>query len=914
MNNIKKTKVSLCVAAVLGLLSGCGGSSNEPDPQDAPQPPSTQAELSGSVIKGTMIGANLSATALVGGEASSSGAETDSNGTAFFTVNSKPGFAFKGLYRIDATADNDTTMICDASACGAVGLGETVDATQLDGVTLSTLTWVESPLGSQADGTAEAEFQANALTTFATVLVEQAIAEGRNISAQATLLPAQSEYSVLLMRILGVDASNVDVFSMPLVSVDSVDSVADLSGNALTASLINAALANTTEDVTIAAHINALTALVKLAAAGDEDAITQIRTQLLAALTAHPVVNELAIDPATIVDLTLPVVVESQASGPVVEYTTAQNIASAAIEWRAEISEGESGDKVFDNDNNTKWLDNAAIPSAEEPSWISIAFEQAIPVNTLSITSANDAPDRDPENVSLEASNDGEQWITLGEWAGLSFDDRFQTLDLPVDNSLAYTHYRMNVTKNKGDTSLMQIAEVELSGPLEAAVVHSDSASEITARGFISDGEAPEMAFDGSSETKWLDDSGVPSETDPSWVDLAFASPVNVNTLAMISANDAPSRDPENFSVLGSNDDGETWTTLASWVGETFDERFERKSFSFQNAKSFSLYRINITKNAGDDSLMQVAELSLIGPASAPENLGAASGVVVEARGAISEAEAGAMAFDGDANTKWLDDTGIPTAEDPSFATVTLPEAKAVTTFTITSANDAPSRDPENVALLGSDDGEDWFVLGEWAGLSFDERFETQTFALSNMRAFSRYEVQISKNKGDDSLMQVAEFGLYGTDYAAVDHSDNSAKVVTARAAISDAEAGEMVFDNSIATKWLDNAGIPTTDDPSWVEIVLPEPVVVNQFAMTSANDAPSRDPENFVLLGSNDGENWQELGAWAGESFDERFERKVFSTTNGRAFSQYRINITKNKGDDSLMQVAEFELLGPQL
>jgi hypothetical protein len=38
------------------------------------------------------------------------------------------------------------------------------------------------------------------------------------------------------------------------------------------------------------------------------------------------------------------------------------------------------------------------------------------------------------------------------------------------------------------------------------------------------------------------------------------------------------------------------------------------------------------------------------------------------------------------------------------------------------------------------------------------------------------------------------------------------------------------------------------------------------------------------------------------------------FETGNGFAFSSYRINITKNKGDDTLMQIAEIELIGPDL
>lgn len=914
MKKFTVTKVSLSVAVVLGLLSACKGG-DDPKPENAPTPVSTQAELFGSVTKGTMIGGRISVASIVGGEASTTDALTDSNGEVFLTLNSAPGYAFNGIYRVEAIADDNATMVCDTSACGIAGLGENIDSQALLGTKLTTLSWVSSPLGTQEDGEPEATFQATVLTTLATALLEQAISEGRNISALATLEPAQAEFSVMLMRILGYDTSNFDVFSTPVVSVESVESVAGLDAKSLNASLINASFAFMPEDITLSEHLNTMTALVLQAAAGDAEAIAEIRAQLLTALTAHPVIIALGLDPESIINVDLPVIVESQGGGPLIEYTTEENLASADITWRAAISDGESGDKALDKDNQTKWLDNASIPSVEDPSWIAIAFENAVPVNTLSLTSANDAPERDPENLTLEASLDGETWVTLAEWAGVSFDERFETQHLSFNNSLAYRHYRLNITKNKGDSNLMQVAEIGLSGPIEPAIVHSSNATSIEGRGFIGDAEAPEMAFDSNINTKWLDDTGVPTEDDPSWVDVGFANPVNINVLAITSANDAPSRDPENFSVLGSNDGGETWNEVATWVGETFDSRFERKWLSFQNPKSYSLYRINISKNSGDDSLMQVAELSLIGPDQAPINHATSEGVVVDVRGAISEGEAGEFAFDGDDSTKWLDDTGIPSVENPSFATVTLPAPKAVNTFTITSANDAPSRDPENVTLLASHDGETWVSLGSWAGISFEQRAETQIFSLSNMQAFTYYQINITKNKGDDSLMQVAELGLYGTDYAAIDHTDSVDKVVTARAAISDAEAGEMAFDNTTATKWLDNGGIPSEEQPSWVEVALSSSAVVNQFTITSANDAPSRDPENFSLLGSNDGgTTWSEVGSWAGETFDNRLERKLFTTSNGRAFNLYRINITKNKGDDSLMQVAEFELLGPQL
>jgi hypothetical protein len=249
---------------------------------------------------------------------------------------------------------------------------------------------------------------------------------------------------------------------------------------------------------------------------------------------------------------------------------------------------------------------------------------------------------------------------------------------------------------------------------------------------------------------------------------------------------------------------------------------------------------------------------------------------------------------------------------------VQFPTPVTVNKLGLISANDAPARDPENFNIEASMDGKNWVKLASWIGESFDQRFERKVFNFSNDLGFSYYRFNISKNKGDDTLMQIAEIEMIGPQYQSVDHSAASGVTFTARNRIGAAEAEGKAFDNDINTKWLDHndwKGAPTEANPSWVRIDLPKAQIVSSLAITSANDAAGRDPENFNIEGSNDGgTTWVRLGSWIGEGFDKRFERKLFEMGNGFAYSSYRINITKNKGDDTLMQVAEFELIGPVL
>ncbi len=112
--------------------------------------------------------------------------------------------------------------------------------------------------------------------------------------------------------------------------------------------------------------------------------------------------------------------------------------------------------KVIDNDINSKFLVDS-YPT--DPVWIQLQYTDPIAISQYSISSANDAPDRDPKNWELVASNDGTTWITLDSKENETFNDRFQTKNYSFSNEEAYTYYRLHIHENKG-SGLMQVAEI----------------------------------------------------------------------------------------------------------------------------------------------------------------------------------------------------------------------------------------------------------------------------------------------------------------------------------------------------------------------------------------------------------------------------------------------------------------------
>ncbi len=937
MKKFTKLKLSAAIAVAITSLVGC--SADDPNPEElparAPVSTFTSADVIGGATKGTLANAEVVITQLNGANISiTNDNQTADDGSINIEVQGDAGFGLNSMMQVVITADADASMVCDAPMCGNAVMGEMVNGSVLEGTSLRSFTYVGVPYASAADGTEDASFHANALTTVAAVLIDNAAAAGRNVGVRELFEAAMLEFSETTLKGLGVFAPGVNVFTTKLISAESYDNFVVgqtcvtendietctdelVSPSLIKASLANAAFANIAEGESFNDMMNLASTSIQTAIDGDTVPLDTLRERLLTSVSAVPFLTQLGLNAEEVIDLELAFIEESVSSGPIQEITTEANIASATITGRNRISDAEAETMAFDGDAQTKWLDHndfGPAPSVEDPSWIQVEFNEAKAINTVAITSANDAPERDIENFNITASLDGVNFITLGEFVGLSFDERFERQSFSFSNGLKFPIYRLNITKNFGDVGLTQVAEFDYLGPVFTDVDHSDvDEKTIVARAFISDGENQDMVFDNNPQTKWLDNAGVPSVEDPSWVEVTFDTPVAVNTLAITSANDAPSRDPENFNLWARNADTDAWVEIGAVLGESFDERFERKSFSFQNQLAYSIYRVNITKNFGNDSLMQVAEIELIGPEVAGANHAMTDGAAYVARAFISEGENQDRAFDGDANTKWLDNASVPSAEDPAWIQVDLPTAKTVNTLSLTSANDAPERDPENFNVWGSNDaGATWIELGSWIGESFDARFQQRNFVFSNLLPFSTYRFNITKNFGDSNLMQIAEVGFVGPQYIGVDHSSADGATYSARASISEGENEDRVFDDDSSTKWLDNASVPSAENPAWVQVDLPVAKVVSALAITSANDAPERDPENFELWGSNDGgDTWEVVGTWIGESFDNRFERRSFAIANGFAYTTYRFNITKNFGDSNLMQIAEIELIG---
>lgn len=114
----------------------------------------------------------------------------------------------------------------------------------------------------------------------------------------------------------------------------------------------------------------------------------------------------------------------------------------------------EAIDKLIDGNPNTKYLTRKPL------TWMMWHMDRRYIANNYELTSANDAPQRDPKRWVLEGSNDGISWTVIDERSNITFDSRYQKKKFIIANPGEYSHYRLDVKENNDNgNGIFQLAD-----------------------------------------------------------------------------------------------------------------------------------------------------------------------------------------------------------------------------------------------------------------------------------------------------------------------------------------------------------------------------------------------------------------------------------------------------------------------
>ena len=360
-----------------------------------------------------------------------------------------------------------------------------------------------------------------------------------------------------------------------------------------------------------------------------------------------------------------------------------------------------------------------------------------------------------------------------------------------------------------------------------ATIDRTDRMDAIDASSYKQTSESPASAFDTYPESKWL----TPSGTIDGWISYDFLGDAAyaINSYAITSANDAPDRDPKNWVLEGSNDDGANWTVVDQREGESWNARYERRVFNFDNTDLYKMYRLNVSAVNDSTEGLQLSELEFL-----ENGISRTTTSKISWSSQIHWGEGAVRAFDnkqveGD-HTKWLTAGGQTTGWlQYQFLGG---RAYALNGYTITSANDASDRNPKDWTFQGSHDGENWDILDTRTDEAWENFYELRSFEFDNNVAYSYYKLDITANNGSDSLLGFAELELLERSL------DNTAIVV------SPIEEEVEVDQTTAQLEW--EAGYDSSVAGQYVYIA------TSPAALAEAQDSVNPNPANTTMLSAS--------------------------------------------------------------
>jgi alpha-mannosidase len=408
----------------------------------------------------------------------------------------------------------------------------------------------------------------------------------------------------------------------------------------------------------------------------------------------------------------------------------------------------EGAAKAIDNNTGTKWLDFANSYPSTRASWLQYAYSNGkrYMVNSYTLTSANDAPERDPYTWRLLGSNDGgTTWTTLDTRTGVVFSSRLEKRAFSIASPALFNVYRLAIDRVDDPTTAnsVQLAEWELLDSPQSLPLTVTGVSTTAANGSYTAGQVISIA-------------------------VAFSGPVTVTGTPQLSLE------------TGSVDHGASYSSGSGSAVLTFTYTVQAgdvtSHLDYASNTALALNGGTIRDAAGKDALLTLPSPGLAGSIGFSKNLvidqlydtTSDLGTITAQGENTGSSEGAAQAIDNSTTTKWLDFANANPSTRASWLQYQYAGGKRyiISSYTLTSANDFPARDPYNWRLRGSNDGgTTWTTLDTRSGVVFASRYQKQTFSIASPAPYNVYRLAI--DQVDDpttaNSVQLAEWELIGS-------------------------------------------------------------------------------------------------------------------------------------------------------
>lgn len=383
-----------------------------------------------------------------------------------------------------------------------------------------------------------------------------------------------------------------------------------------------------------------------------------------------------------------------------------------------------------------------------------------------------------------------------------------------------------------------------------------------------------------------------------------------LRSYSITSAGDSPGMDPSGW-VLSASTNGTEWELLDSQENQQFDKRNATLAYTCPTEKSYQWFRIEFT-GRGDEGGVKLAEWQLNGEIySEPHSTDFTETALVASEGADEQELA--LLSDNDPATECTFSVG----ELPVVIEYELSAAIQMIGYSFTSGASDSSCDPRSWAVKASVDGTGWTQIDARSNQSFASRYEKKSFLRSNSKNYRFFRFEITGLKDANAQeMKLAEIELHGLSIHSYDLTSDTRGVLKAQ------WEGNYKTDETTGAVTVDERYTQLTDKSKnqkylaryrktfWVSYYLPEEYNVYAYSLTSANDAPDRDPRSWILSGSNNNSTWVEIDRQENQLFPYRYSTLYYTCRPPRKFNYYRLEVVDNQGEKSV-QLGEWQLFG---
>ncbi|WP_035093841.1 discoidin domain-containing protein, partial [Aquimarina macrocephali] len=346
---------------------------------------------------------------------------------------------------------------------------------------------------------------------------------------------------------------------------------------------------------------------------------------------------------------------------------------------------------LIDNNINSKYL------TFNASAWVQYKASKSYVLSSYTISSANDAAERDPKNWTLQGSTNGSSWQNIDQKSNQDFPNRNQKRTFQVSTTSSYQYYRLSMSNNSG--TILQLSELELFGK-EKNTQQLPVADFRANKTNIKEGESVSFTNSSTDATSynWTFDGGSPSSSTQTNPVVKYNREGTYSvTLKATNGDGSDTETKTSFIKVSSNGDGGEIIDITNDGGAISDQHNDSPSFE------------------------DISKL-----------------------------------IDNNPNSKFLTFNASAWVQYKATKNYTL------SSYTITSGNDAPERDPKSWTLQGSTNGNSWQNIDQRSNQNFPNRNQKRTFQVTTTSSYNYYRLSMRNNSG--TILQLSELELFGKE------------------------------------------------------------------------------------------------------------------------------------------------------